>query len=152
MYVCFSMCFHTGTKTWSNPTRNVSPGSKRYGIPGRAEICTSWPCSKELHVSHQWQWQNLISFNIIVLFWRISNSGVIKVADFGLTEDMYSTNYFRRRRSVVSEEKVPIRWMAPESIENDIYTEATDVVLNFNYYWTKTIIHVHVHRADLDGS
>ena len=54
---------------------------------------------------------------------------MIKVADFGLTKDMYSTNYFRHDKSEEgSEEKVPIRWMAPESIENDIYTERTDVV------------------------
>ena len=51
------------------------------------------------------------------------------MADFGLTENTYGTNYFRRRKSVTgSEEKVPIKWMAPESIENDIYTERTDVV------------------------
>ena len=60
---------------------------------------------------------------------RIAGNGVIKVADFGLTEDMYGTNYFRRTKNETgSEEKVPIRWMAPESIENDVYTEATDVV------------------------
>ena len=60
---------------------------------------------------------------------RIDQHGVIKVADFGLTEDMYVQNYFRRDKSEEgSEEKVPIRWMAPESIENDIYTESTDVV------------------------
>ena len=60
---------------------------------------------------------------------RIDGNGVIKVADFGLTEDMYGTNYYRRERSETgSEEKVPIRWMAPESIEYNIYTEATDVV------------------------
>ena len=54
------------------------------------------------------------------------------MADFGLTEDMYGTNYFRRRKSETgSEEKVPIKWMAPESIENDIYTEASDVVSKF---------------------
>ena len=57
---------------------------------------------------------------------RIDRNGDIKVADFGLTEDMYGTNYFRRETG--SDEKVPIRWMAPESIENDVYTEATDVV------------------------
>ena len=58
---------------------------------------------------------------------------MIKVADFGLTEDMYGTNYFRRRYSVTgNEEKVPIRWMAPESIEENIYTEATDVVSERN--------------------
>ena len=63
------------------------------------------------------------------LFLRIDGNGVIKVADFGLTEDMYGTNYFRRRKSVTgSDEKVPIRWMAPESMEHNIYTEATNVV------------------------
>ena len=49
------------------------------------------------------------------------------MADFGLTEDMYCANYYRRCESE-GDEKVPIRWMAPESIEGDIYTEATDVV------------------------
>ena len=54
---------------------------------------------------------------------------MIKVADFGMTEDMYARNYFRRDISEGgSEEKVPIRWMAPESIEEDIYNERTDVV------------------------
>ena len=64
--------------------------------------------------------------------YRIDGHGVIKVADFGLTEDMYGTNYFRRDRSVMgSEDRVPIRWMAPESIENDIYNESTDVVRTY---------------------
>ena len=72
---------------------------------------------------------NNYGLNFIILIYRIDGHGVIKVADFGLTEDMYGTNYFRRRKSAMgSEEKVPIRWMAPESIENDIYNESTDVV------------------------
>ena len=50
------------------------------------------------------------------------------MADFGLTEDMYGTNYYRRNTEAKSEEKVPIRWMAPESIERDVYSESTDVV------------------------
>ena len=60
---------------------------------------------------------------------------MIKVADFGLTEDMYGTNYFRRDREEEKEEKVPIRWMAPESIETDIYNEATDVVSYWISLW-----------------
>ena len=67
---------------------------------------------------------------------RIDTDGVIKVADFGLTEDMYGTNYFCWRKSESgSEEKVPIRWMAPESIENNMYTESSDVV--------STLLHVY---------
>ena len=58
---------------------------------------------------------------------------MIKIADFGLTEDMYGTNYFRRVKG--EEEKVPIRWMAPESIENNIYNEATDVVSVWIRLW-----------------
>ena len=70
------------------------------------------------HISHS-----------IQLCCRIDQHGVIKVADFGLTEDMYLRNYFRRDKSEGrSEEKVPIRWMAPESVENNIYNERTDVV------------------------
>ena len=40
---------------------------------------------------------------------------------------MYGSNYYRRSRSEVGE-RVPIRWMAPESIEMNVYDEATDVV------------------------
>ena len=43
------------------------------------------------------------------------------MADFGLTESMYGSNYFRRRKSAAESEKIPIWWMAPESIENDVY-------------------------------
>ena len=44
---------------------------------------------------------------------------------------MYGTNYFRHNKGVSGcDEKVPIRWMAPESIEKNIYNEATDIVSN----------------------
>ena len=63
-------------------------------------------------------------------FWRLDLSGSVKVADFGLSEDMYSTNYFRQGSSEDSstETKVPIRWMPLESIEEGLYTEKSDVV------------------------
>ena len=64
-----------------------------------------------------------------MLYYRIDQEGVIKVADFGLTEDLYALNYFKRcKNETGKEDKVPIRWMAPESIENGIYNESTDVV------------------------
>ena len=60
--------------------------------------------------------------------YRMDHCGVIKVGDFGLTQDIYDTNYYRRRKNEASNERVPIRWMAPESIEEDVYDEKTDVV------------------------
>ena len=55
---------------------------------------------------------------------------LIKVADFGLSEDIYSRNYFRQGQSTESESavKLPIRWMALESLLDQVFTEKTDVV------------------------
>ena len=54
-------------------------------------------------------------------------SGVIKVADFGLSEDIYTRTYFRQNKSDTAV-KLPVRWMAPESIADGIFTEKSDVV------------------------
>ena len=49
------------------------------------------------------------------------------MADFGLTEKTYSQNYFRQ--GIDSKVKLPIKWMAPESMSDGLFTEATDVVI-----------------------
>ena len=54
-------------------------------------------------------------------------SGVIKVADFGLSVDIYTNNYYRRRKSDTAV-KLPVRWMALESTSDGIVTEKSDVV------------------------
>ena len=51
---------------------------------------------------------------------------VIKVSDFGLSEDVYQKNYFRETNS--SEAKLPTRWMAPESLSDGHFSEKSDVV------------------------
>ena len=49
----------------------------------------------------------------------------IKVGDFGLARDVYTKNYYR----VSSEEaKIPLKWMAPETLYDGISNEKTDVV------------------------
>ena len=59
---------------------------------------------------------------------------MIKVADFGLSEDIYCRNYFRQGQ--LSEEgstvKLPIRWMALESLLDSVFTEKTDVVCSIS--------------------
>ena len=61
---------------------------------------------------------------------RISSDGIIKVADFGLDEDIYCKNYFRLIKDEDSDAPVkpPIQWMALESIRNGYFNEKTDVV------------------------
>ena len=58
---------------------------------------------------------------------RMGASGVIKVADFGLSEDIYTRNYYRQSKSDTTV-KLPVRWMPPESIADGIFTEKSDVV------------------------
>ena len=58
-------------------------------------------------------------------FLRIDDNGIIKVADFGLTEDVYQCNYFRQ---VSHSTKLPVKWMAPESIHDRLFSQKSDVV------------------------
>ena len=52
-------------------------------------------------------------------------NGIIKVSDFGLAEDIYSKNYFHQGQGGT---KLPLKWMAIESITQGKYTEKSDVV------------------------
>lgn len=47
----------------------------------------------------------------------------VKVGDFGWTRDLYSSDYIRKS----DKELMPIRWMAPESLKDGIYTSHSDV-------------------------
>ena len=49
------------------------------------------------------------------------------MADFGLAEDIYTANYYRWKKGDTSM-KFPIRWMSPESTQDGIFTEKSDVV------------------------
>ena len=63
-----------------------------------------------------------------VYYVRIDCNWIIKVADFGLSESMVgSKNYFRQSQES-SLKKLPIKWMAPESLHDGIFSEKTDVV------------------------
>ncbi|XP_072759443.1 protein sevenless-like isoform X2 [Anoplolepis gracilipes] len=54
---------------------------------------------------------------------RDRENRVVKIGDFGLTRDIYRDEYYRMR----SEDLVPIRWMAPESLDTGKFTSQSDV-------------------------
>lgn len=56
---------------------------------------------------------------------RLDNEMQVKVADFGLSRDIYERDYYSsdNRKS-----KLPVKWMALESLEKGIYNSKTDVV------------------------
>ncbi|KAL4717263.1 hypothetical protein ACJJTC_017150 [Scirpophaga incertulas] len=53
----------------------------------------------------------------------VSDGRVLKIADFGLAKDVQSHDYYRKR----TEGRLPVRWMAPESLYHKVFTTQTDV-------------------------
>jgi fibroblast growth factor receptor 1 len=48
----------------------------------------------------------------------VTDQNICKVADFGFSRDIMIDNIYERK----SEGRLPIRWMAPESLYDNIYT------------------------------
>ena len=63
----------------------------------------------------------------LLSYTRIDTHFLIKITDFGLSEDVFENNYFRQGSSgeVV---KLPVKWMAPESLCDGHFSEKSDVV------------------------
>ena len=57
---------------------------------------------------------------------RIDMNMVIKVADFGLSVNTGAKEYYRLAGDMGI--KLPIMWMAPESLSDYVFSEKSDVV------------------------
>ena len=53
----------------------------------------------------------------------VSRDVVVKVGDLGMARHMYTSNFYLAQ----SNHSMPIRWMAPESISDRIFTSQSDV-------------------------
>ena len=56
---------------------------------------------------------------------------MVKVADFGLTKDVYESDYYKLDDKKAA---LPIRWMSIEVIQYSIFTTKSDVVGTKIYY------------------
>ena len=55
---------------------------------------------------------------------RVDKDWIVKVADFGLSRDLFDRDYYKS--SVKTQ--LPLKWMPPESIKYGRYSEKSDVV------------------------
>ncbi|XP_056401019.1 insulin receptor-related protein [Hyla sarda] len=53
----------------------------------------------------------------------VSDNLTVKIGDFGMTRDIYETDYYRKGGKSL----LPVRWMSPESLKDGIFTPYSDV-------------------------
>ncbi|BES93780.1 tyrosine-protein kinase receptor [Nesidiocoris tenuis] len=53
----------------------------------------------------------------------VTIDNVVKIGDFGMTRDVYETDYYRKG----SRGLLPVRWMAPESLNDGVFSTKSDV-------------------------
>ncbi|XP_071649102.1 proto-oncogene tyrosine-protein kinase ROS isoform X3 [Temnothorax longispinosus] len=73
---------------------------------------------EELHFVHR----DLACRNCLVSA-RDRENRVVKIGDFGLARDIYKNDYYRKE----GEGLLPVRWMAPESLVDGVFTSQSDV-------------------------
>ena len=71
-----------------------------------------------LHFFLQCVHRDLAARNILV-----GDDYVMKIADFGLARDIYKDDQYVKNTQGL----LPVKWMAPESLFDRVYTEKTDV-------------------------
>ena len=64
--------------------------------------------------------------------YRIDGDGVLKVGDFGLSEDVYRAGYFRLDKES-SGVRLPFKWLAPEIFHDGVFNEKTDIVSIYHH-------------------
>ena len=72
----------------------------------------------EYLASHKFVHRDLAARNCL-----LDHENHIKIADFGLSRDVYEKDYYRPEGKGL----MPVKWMAPESLENSLFTTKSDV-------------------------
>lgn len=62
---------------------------------------------------------------------RVDEKLSIKVADFGLARDIYTTEYYRMNQHTI----IPVKWMALEALLDGYFDEKTDMVHIHIFIW-----------------
>ncbi|XP_063984166.1 proto-oncogene tyrosine-protein kinase receptor Ret isoform X1 [Diachasmimorpha longicaudata] len=103
-----------------NARDDVQDASTNYEITPHDILSFAWQISKgmaylaDIKLVHR----DLAARNVL-----LATGKVCKISDFGLTRDVYEDDAYLKR----SKGRVPVKWMAPESLADHVYTSKSDV-------------------------
>ncbi len=67
---------------------------------------------------------SVIGYDTALNLFRLDSELTVRVGDFGLARDVYSSDYYRANQGA----RIPVKWMPPETLTDAISNEKTDVV------------------------
>nr|CAB96180.1 receptor tyrosine kinase [Drosophila melanogaster] len=92
----------------------VEPVNVKMVLTFAWQICKGMAYLSELKLVHR----DLAARNVL-----LADGKICKISDFGLTRDVYEDDAYLKR----SRDRVPVKWMAPESLADHVYTSKSDV-------------------------
>ena len=92
---------------------------EKYDVDEATRLLFAGDCADGLNHVHS---KGLIHRDIAARNILVSSEKRCKVADFGLARDTEENDYYRSRGG-----QLPVRWLAPEALEERKFTQATDV-------------------------
>ncbi|KAH8412017.1 hypothetical protein KR222_006926, partial [Zaprionus bogoriensis] len=92
----------------------VEPVNVKMMLTFAWQICKGMAYLTELKLVHR----DLAARNVL-----LADGKICKISDFGLTRDVYEDDAYLKR----SRDRVPVKWMAPESLADHVYTSKSDV-------------------------
>uniref|UniRef100_A0A3B5RFK6 receptor protein-tyrosine kinase n=1 Tax=Xiphophorus maculatus TaxID=8083 RepID=A0A3B5RFK6_XIPMA len=141
-YSPYKVRYRASSQRWAPADEDVTEGDLGLGEVAQLDICTGTAEDKESSVDDHLTMEDLISYSFQVakgmeflssrkcihrdLAARnilLSENNVVKICDFGLARDVYKDPDYVRK----GDARLPLKWMAPETIFDRVYTTQSDV-------------------------